>query len=214
MKTNRDENRGAVPNQTVELLSHTCLFSSLCLHLCSGLFDKSNIQSLCLKVGKPHPSFILSLCNSAASVLTLTVFWSRALFLLFPKQFVCLFWTNRATLPFLTAEPTRILSPLMLEIIKSIIRRLWCDLVRSLYGRSTLDMSRLFWQIISKWQTDWGLSTVTGFKLLNVFHENFQRSRKDSLLKQLSSIQRMIRWCWWWWWWAALGFQVLFLSKI
>lgn len=72
------------------------------------IHDKSNTQSLCLMVGKPHPSFILSLCNSAASVLTLTVFWSWALFLLFPKQFVCLFWTNRATLPFLTAGPTRI----------------------------------------------------------------------------------------------------------
>lgn len=206
MKTNRDENRGVVPNQTVEL------FFSLSTPVFRLIWQIKH--SIIVSKGGKTTSVIHSvfmqlccLCIDSDHLLKQSTFSAVS-------QTVCLFWTNRATLPFLTAEPTRILSPLMLEIIKSIIRRLWCDLVRSVYGRSALDMSWLFWQIISKWQTDWGLSTVTGFKLLDVFHENFHRSRKDSLLKQLSSIQRMIRWCWWWWWWAALGFQVLFLSKI
>lgn len=108
------------------------------------------------------------------------IFWSLLSTTKTNSLFVCLFPTNRAALPFLTAGPTRILSPLMLAIIKSIIRRLWCDLVPSLYGRSTLDMSWLFWQIISKWQTDWSLSTATDYKLLNVSHLNFQGSRRHS----------------------------------
>lgn len=138
-----------------------------------------------------------SVCNSTASqtlVSQFLLYWLSHLLKLelffsccFPQTQItfCLFYTNTAALPFLTAGPTRILSLPMPEIIKTVIRRLWCDLISSLYGRSILDMSLLFWQIINKWQTDWKLRWVERL-LTNCDTSSWVQER-----------QIRVTWLWW-----------------